>query len=234
MVYRRLFRRRPRSRYAEPGPASAGKPWRSRGISILFLLVALLLFLAAASLYLKDVSTAIAVSDASDAVTVSINNAIADIMRDGDYSADYFVSFEKSGTGEITAISSNMARINALSAKILDRIVGATDTHMLTVNIPVGNLTGVSILMGRGPKVPVKIITMTSSRVEFNNSIVTAGINQTKHQINLEVIVDIDILVPWGTESTQVVTEVLIADTIVVGRVPDTYLSMDAGNAAEN
>ena len=234
MAYRRIFRRRPRRRYAEPAPAFAGRPRRSRGISILFLLVALLLFLAAASLYLKDVSTAIAVSDASDAVTVSINNAIADIMRDGDYSADYFVTFEKSEAGEITAISSNMARINALSAKILDRIVGATDTHMLTVNIPVGNLTGVSLLMGRGPKVPVKIITMTSSRVEFNNSIVTAGINQTKHQINLEVIVDIDILVPWGTESTQVVTEVLIADTIVVGRVPDTYLSMESGFTAEN
>ena len=234
MAYRRIFRRRPRRRYAEPAPAFAGGPRRSRGISILFLLVALLLFLAAASLYLKDVSTAIAVSDARDAVTVSINNAIADIMRDGDYSADYFVTFEKSEAGEITAISSNMARINALSAKILDRIVGATDTHMLTVNIPVGNLTGVSLLMGRGPKVPVKIITMTSSRVEFNNSIVTAGINQTKHQINLEVIVDIDILVPWGTESTQVVTEVLIADTIVVGRVPDTYLSMEAGLTEEN
>ena len=234
MAYRRIFRRRPRRRYAEPAPAFAGRPRRNRGISILFLLVALLLFLAAASLYLKDVSTAIAVSDASDAVTVSINNAIADIMRNGDYSADYFVTFEKSESGEITAISSNMARINALSAKILDRIVGATDTHMLTVNIPVGNLTGVSVLMGRGPKVPVKIITMTSSRVEFNNSIVTAGINQTKHQINLEVIVDIDILVPWGTESTQVITEVLIADTIVVGRVPDTYLSMESGLTEEN
>ena len=233
MAYRRIFRRRPRRRYAEPAPAFAGRPRRNRGISILFLLVALLLFLAAASLYLKDVSTAIAVSDASDAVTVSINNAIADIMRDGDYSADYFVTFEKSEAGEITAISSNMARINALSAKILDRIVGATDTHILTVNIPVGNLTGVSLLMGRGPKVPVKIITMTSSRVEFNNSIVTAGINQTKHQINLEVIVDIDILVPWGTESTQVITEVLIADTIVVGRVPDTYLSMESGLTEE-
>ena len=234
MHYRRLFRRRPRRRYARNGASFPPGPRRHRGISLLCLLVALLLFLAAASLYLKDVSTAIAVSDASDAVTVSINNAIADIMRDGDYSADYFVTFEKSENGEITAISSNMARINALSAKILDRIVGATDTHMLTVNIPVGNLTGVSVLMGRGPKVPVKIITMTSSRVEFNNSIVTAGINQTKHQINLEVIVDIDILVPWGTESTQVVTEVLIADTIVVGRVPDTYLSMESGLTAEN
>ena len=80
--------------------------------------------------------------------------------------------------------------------------------------------------MGRGPNIPVQIVVLTSSRVEFNNSIVSAGINQTKHQINLEVIVDIDILVPWGTESAQVVTEVLIADTIVVGHVPDTYLNL--------
>ena len=80
--------------------------------------------------------------------------------------------------------------------------------------------------MGRGPNIPVQIIVLTSSRVEFNNSIVTAGINQTKHQINLEVIVDIDILVPWGTENAQVVTEILIADTIVVGQVPDTYLNV--------
>ena len=79
--------------------------------------------------------------------------------------------------------------------------------------------------MGRGPKVPLKIIVLTSSRVEFNNSIVTAGINQTKHQINLEVIVDVEILVPWGSETSQVVTEVLIADTVVVGQVPQTYLN---------
>jgi hypothetical protein len=67
---------------------------------------------------------------------------------------------------------------------------------------------------------------MTSSRVEFKNNVVTAGINQTKHQINLEVIVDIDILIPWGTESAQVVTEVMIADVVVVGKVPETYLNM--------
>ena len=135
--------------------------------------------------------------------------------------------WEKNSSGEITAISSNMARINALSAQILDRVVGAaTDTHTLTVKIPAGNLTGISLLMGRGPSVPVQIIVLTSSRVEFSNSIVTAGINQTKHQINLNVIVDIDILIPWGTESAQVVTEVLIADTVVVGKVPDTYLNM--------
>lgn len=191
----------------------------------LLVLIALLLFLSAAALFLKDLSSAIAVSDASDIVTAQINKTIAAIMREGDYSGDYFVKLEKNDCGEITAVSSNMARVNALSAEILDRVIGATDNRTLTVSIPLGNLTGVALLMGRGPGIPVQIIALTSSRVEFQNSIVTAGINQTKHQINLEVIVDIDILIPWSSESAQVVTEVLIADTVIVGQVPDSYVN---------
>lgn len=184
------------------------------------------LFLSAAALFLKDLSAQIASSDASDIVTVQINKVIAQVMQEGDYDGDYFVTFEKNDRGEVTAISSNMARINGLSAQILDRVVGATDNRTLTVIIPLGNLTGISLLMGRGPGIPVQIIVLTSSRVEFKNSIVTAGINQTKHQINLEVIVDIDILIPWATERARVTTEVLIADTIVVGQVPETYFNL--------
>lgn len=225
MRYRRPLRRRSAYIYSS---GAATTPWLRRGLplALLFILAILCLFLAAVAVFLKDLSSQIAVSDASDIVTVQINNAIADIMAEQDYSGDYFVSFEKSATGEVTAISSNMARINALSAKILHQVVGATENRTIEIGIPLGNLTGISLLMGRGPNIPVQIVVLTSSRVEFNNSIVTAGINQTKHQINLEVIVDIDILVPWGTENAQVVTEILIADTIVVGQVPDTYLNV--------
>ena len=193
---------------------------------MLFAGVGLLAFLCAAALFLKDLSSQIAVSDACDIVTVQINKTISQLMAERDYENTYFVELEKNDRGEVTAISSNMARINALSAEILDRVVGATDNRTLKVEIPLGNLTGISLLMGRGPGVPVRIITMTSSRVEFKNSIVTAGINQTKHQISLQVVVDIDILIPWATESAQVRTEVLIADTIIVGQVPETYFSL--------
>ena len=208
--------------------ADADRTEKHYGTAVAFLtgLIGLFMFLSAAAMFLKDISSQIAVSDASDIVTVQINKSIAQIMQEGDYDGDYFVTFSKNDRGEVTAISSNMARINALSARILDRVVGATDNRTLTVEIPLGNLTGISLLMGRGPSVPVQIITLTSSRVEFNNSIVTAGINQTKHQINLEVKVDISILIPWATESAQVVTEVLIADTIVVGQVPETYFNL--------
>lgn len=221
MHHRPFFRRRPR-RDSEATP----KKHRA-GAAFVLLFAALILFLAAAMLYLKDLSGQIAVSDACDIMTLEVNTAIAQVLREGDYDADYFVKFEKNESGEVTAISSNMTHVNALSAEILDRVVGLTENRTLTVSIPAGNLTGISLLMGRGPGVPVEILVLTSSRVEFQNSIVTAGINQTKHQISLNVIVDIDVLVPWGSENTQVVTEVLIADTVVVGQVPDTYLNFD-------
>lgn len=225
MHIRRRHRSAPKYTYTQGSEPNSAK--KALNLTLLLTLAALCLFLSGAVMFLKTLSSQIAVSDASDIVIDKVNSAIADILASGDYDGDYFVSFEKNSSGEITAISSNMARINALSAQILDRVVGAaTDTHTLTVKIPAGNLTGISLLMGRGPAVPVQIIVLTSSRVEFSNSIVTAGINQTKHQINLNVIVDIDILIPWGTESAQVVTEVLIADTVVVGKVPDTYLNM--------
>lgn len=224
-MHHRRFRPKPKYVYSQGPSKTVGKK-NKLSLSLCFFVVALCIFLSGAAMFLKNMSCQIAVSDASDIVTQQINNAVAEIMAEGNYVGDYFVTFEKTSTGEVTAISSNMAKINALSAEILDRVVGATENHTLTVKIPAGNLTGVSLLMGRGPDVPVQIIVLTSSRVEFNNSIVTAGINQTKHQINLEVIVDIDILIPWESESAQVITEVMIADTIIVGKVPETYLNM--------
>lgn len=230
MYYRRAFRRKPRYTYHEgtvsPHSTPPRKPRRAGGISLILFLCCILIFLACALAFLKDLSTQIAVSDASDIVISQVNTSIAEIMKDEDYTGDYFVNFEKTDAGDISAISSNMARINALSAKILDTVINVTENQTITVEIPIGNLTGVSLLMGRGPKVPVQIIVLTSSKVEFNNSIITAGINQTKHQVNLEVIVDIDVLIPWDTASTQVKTEVLIADTVIVGKVPDTYMNV--------
>lgn len=227
MRYKKLFHRHSPYVYSE---VSSDTPTGSQVHNFRYVVIALLailfLLVVTASVFLKDISSQIAVSDASDIVTVSVNNAVSQVLSSGDYTGDYFVDFEKDANGDVAAISSNMAKINTLSAQILDKVVGTTEKNTITVKIPAGNLTGISLLMGRGPKIPVKIIVLTSSRVEFNNNIITAGINQTKHQINLEVIVDVEILVPWGSETTQVVTEVLIADTVIVGEVPDTYLNM--------
>ena len=231
-MYRRLFfRRRPRCTYTTgAGSGGAAQPHRrARYGARYILLVAAAVFVLAvisSSIYLKKISTQIAVADAKDVITAKVNEAVLQTLAEGDYDGDYFVTFQKSDAGDISAISSNMARINELSSKVLEKVVGSTKDNTVTIGIPTGNLTGASLLMGRGPKIPVKIVVLSSSRVEFDNSIITAGINQTKHQINLRVAVDMEILIPWGTQSTEVSTDVLIADTVIVGKVPDTYLNM--------
>lgn len=226
-MYRKpLFRRRPRRAYTTGAASAAHRVHCSTRYILLVAAAVLVLFAASASIYLKKISTQIAVADAKDVITAKVNEAVIQTLAEGDYDGDYFVTFQKSDSGEVSAISSNMARINELSARVLERVVGSTRENTVTIGIPTGNLTGASLLMGRGPRIPVKIVVLSSSRVEFDNSIVTAGINQTKHQITLRVTVDMEILVPWGTESTEVGTDVLIADTVIVGRVPDTYLNM--------
>ena len=224
MYFQKQRRRAPR--YIHPSQENEKQGRRFPGIRFLIIICGILLFFALAGLFLKDLSSQIAVSDARDIVSAQINHVIAETMQNEEFDPEYFVSVDKNEQGEVTAISSNMAHINALSSEILENVIGSTENRVLTIAIPMGNLSGVSLLMGRGPAVPVEIIMLTSSRVEFNNSVLTAGINQTKHQINLHVIVDIDVLVPWGTESTQVFSDVLIADTMVVGKVPESYFNL--------
>lgn len=199
-----------------------------RRIPILLLGLALLLcFLGFSGRFLSDLATQIAVSDAADLVSAEVNRVIARVLSQEEFASRSFVRFEKDEAGEITAVSADMGAINALSTEILENVVGTAENRLLTVSIPAGNLSGVSLLMGRGPAVPVEILMLTSSRVGFDNSIVSAGINQTKHRILLTVNVDIDVVVPWGTRSTQVQSQVLIADTIVVGKVPETFVSFE-------
>ncbi|MEF9971316.1 MAG: sporulation protein YunB [Oscillospiraceae bacterium] len=198
-----------------------------KGAIILIVLIIILGFsLHASSVFLKDIAGEIALSDATDIITATINDTIHEKMSEGQYDYNYFVTLHKDENQNITAISANMARINTLSSDILNDVIKSTNSGALDLKIPFGNLLGSNLLLGRGPNIPVEIIMLTSSYADFRNELSSAGINQTKHQIILEVRVQIDVLLPWEVRSTEVLSEVLIAETIIVGKVPDTYLSL--------
>lgn len=178
-------------------------------------------------MYLRELSCDMVLSDAVDLMTLCVNDTINRTLSGRDYGYDYFVTIDRDESGAVTAIKANMARINALSSELLSDIVEAADRGELSLSIPLGNILGSSLLLGKGPDIPVDITLLTSSRVDFKNELSAAGINQTKHEMKLDVVVDIDVVLPWRTISTQVVTEILIAETIIVGEVPQTYLNME-------
>lgn len=178
-------------------------------------------------MYLRELSCDMVLSDAVDLMTLCVNDTINRTLAGRDYGYDYFVTIDRDESGAVTAIKANMARINALSSELLSDIVEAADKGELSLSIPLGNILGSSLLLGKGPDIPVDITLLTSSRVDFKNELSAAGINQTKHEMKLDVVVDIDVVLPWRTVSTQVVTEILIAETVIVGEVPQTYLDLE-------
>lgn len=204
-------------------------PRISRKGKLLVIITVVLAILAAVTIksiaYFRELSRQMVLSDATDLMTLCINDTISRKFAEEDYDYDYFVNLEYGADGSVTAVQTNMARINALSSELLSDIVHAADGGQLSLSIPVGNVLGSSLLLGKGPEIPVDITMLTSSHVDFKNGLSDAGINQTKHQIKLDVVVDIDVIMPWQTISTQVVSEILIAETVILGDVPDTYLN---------
>ena len=204
-------------------------PRMSRKGKLLVIITVVLAILAAVTIksiaYFRELSRQMVLSDATDLMTLCINDTISRKFAEEDYDYDYFVNLEYGADGSVTAVQTNMARINALSSELLSDIVHAADGGQLSLSIPVGNVLGSSLLLGKGPEIPVDITMLTSTHVDFRNELSDAGINQTKHQIKLDVVVDIDVIMPWQTISTQVVSEILIAETVILGDVPDTYLN---------
>ena len=226
---------RPHRRYRAPSRFSlVDTPEKRLALFGTAVIVLLMVLIMPSVRFLRQVSGQIALSDATDIITSIVNDKINEKMAEGLYDYNYFVTLEKDSEGSITAISANMTRINTLSSEILQEIIHSTSSGELNLEIPLGNLLGSNILLGRGPGVPVKIIMLTSSYADFRNEIVSAGINQIKHQIILELRVEIDVLLPWEVQSAEVLSEVLIAETIIVGKVPSTYLNLDTLRETEN
>lgn len=154
-----------------------------------------------------------------------INDAIDKQIANGNIQYDRIVYFEKDLNGRITALKTNMSEMNRLKTDILNIIndeILALDTSEL--GIPLGSLFLPEFLSGKGPEIPVHILSIRNSEASFSSSFAEAGINQTLHQINMDVSVDVAVLVFGHTNYFSVSSQVVVAETIIVGQVPETLL----------
>ena len=190
----------------------------------LLLAVSLLALTLTATARMRPLLESLATTRVSNTVNRIIFEAVNEAIQNGDISYERLISLEKDNEGKITAVHSNMAAFNRLQAQILDIILAKIDqVSARELSIPIGTLTGSALLAGRGPRIRVRMESVGSSTARFNNQFESAGINQTKHQIILEVEVSVAILLPGFTTATKVSTAVTVAETVIVGAVPDTY-----------
>lgn len=191
---------------------------------IIFAVIVLAAFMLLRSKY-RLVIQDLAETQVKNTTSDLTNDAIAKQIAAGDIQYDRIVYFEKDLNGRITALKTNMTEVNRLKTDILNIIndeILALDTS--DIGIPLGSLFLPEFLSGKGPTIPVRILSIRNSDANFISHFSEAGINQTLHQLTMEVSVDVAVLVLGETSSFTVTSEVVVAETVIIGDVPETFL----------
>lgn len=199
--------------------------WRSRALAVAALLAGaammlLILYQRRVNPVVEDMARAMVDNVASN----TINEAIDQQIAKGTIDYNRLILFEKDLNGRITAIKTNMTEVNRLKTQLLE-IINQTLLEISSdeMSIPLGNLILPEIFSGRGARIPLKILSISTSDARFRNAFSAAGINQTCHQIILEVEIGMTVLLPADSLVMTVTSEMVVAETIIVGDVPATY-----------
>jgi len=136
------------------------------------------------------------------------------------------VSVHKDGEGRIVMIQPNTIVLNKIMADTVSEVASSMGSLKEdSVDIPLGQLSGSNILAGYGPKLKVKIIPAGQVQVDVLNKFEQAGINQTRHLIYFKIDSDIKVAVPLLNDEVKVSAVIPLAETIIVGEVPETYVN---------
>ena len=197
---------------------------RSLILTALLFVAGILILVAFRSKYNAPIR-ALAETQVMNATSDLINDAIDKQIETGNMQYDRIVYFEKDLDGKITALKTNMSEVNRLKTDTLNIIndeILALDTSDL--GIPLGNLFLPEFLSGRGPVIPVHILSISNSDASFSSVFTQAGINQTLHQLNMKVSIDVTVLILGAANSFTISSQVVVAETVIVGQVPGTFL----------
>ena len=138
------------------------------------------------------------------------------------------IILDRDNTGKILALRANVIEMNRIASDISIQIQEMNnELEESYIQIPIGNFTGNSLLAGRGPRIKVKIIPRGTVGIEFKTEFISTGINQTRHRVYLEVKLNMWIVAPFTSEKVQVVNHVNVAETVLIGEVPDTFYNLE-------
>lgn len=197
------------------------------GITILFTFLGLFFW---CDRYLRPTIFRIAEFQATQIATEAINRAIQQKIRDNNLQYQDFVQVHKDSQGHIVLIQANTVNANQLAADIT--LATQNTLQKLTrqtISIPLGQLTGTYILAARGPKIKVTIIPIGMILVDVADKFEQRGINQTHHYIYLDFQTKVRIAIPTMEKDAQIATKVPLAESVIVGEVPSTFVNISGG-----
>ena len=151
-----------------------------------------------------------------------------------EFKYDDVIKIDKDPDGNINLIRADTIKLNKLSSEIAlqcnDELKKMGD---MGVDVPMGWITERSVFYDLGPEINIKIQPIGNINIDYDSKFESAGINQTRHKIYLNVKAVVRIVVPLHSEDIEVDCDIPVAETIVVGKIPETALDFNGRGSVD-
>lgn len=169
--------------------------------------------------------------DKAKSIATLISNEQATIvMREHTY--EELFTIEKDNNGNITMIRSNIYPINEIISDVAIKIQNEIEEREREdIKIAIGSFTGFKLLSGKGPGVPIRISSIGNVETDLRSEFKEQGINQTLHRVYLQIDCEVNILTPYNEISQNITNQVLIAENVIIGKIPNSYYNFEGINS---
>lgn len=171
-----------------------------------------------------------AVNQAANRVTEIINQSVNEELTDSAVEYENLIQLTHGTDGNVTSLQTNMIALNRLQSSITKRVIAhVMEFDSQDIEISAGAILGGPIFSGRGPNIKVRLIPSNFIQTKITNNFADSGINQTRHQIVMDIHLTVTAVMPGYRSSTTVDTNVVLAETIIVGQVPAAFTEVSDG-----
>jgi len=197
---------------------------RLKHFMLFFLIIAIVVFLV--DLKIRPVIKTMSLNNGKIKAVLTIHKAVSDELSGGDYSS--LVNITSDSEGNIKSVSADTVKVNLLKAKVTSAIQQSLEAQSgYGFSVKLGTLFGNEFFQGRGPNIPMKIALSEYVITDIRSELSDAGINQVRHRMMLDITAHINVFIPGYISSSEVETDFCIAETLVVGEVPENYTEIE-------
>lgn len=193
-----------------------------RKFVVIFLVILLLAFAIRLEILLNIISVNFSITASKKICSDAVNNAVSQIMAD--FSYNDLIDIVRNNDNQITSVVSNTVNTNLIKSEIVNLVQKNMDNHdYIEIDVPIGTLTDIQVLSGVGPSIELSTDILSATYADFTSEFIDSGINQTLHRITMTVQIEIYYITWSYRETSTIENTVLIAETIIVGDVPESY-----------
>jgi len=159
-------------------------------------------------------------------ITQIVNDAVREEFKTNTGISE-LLTIKTDQEGNITYVESNTIAMNNLASKLTQTVQNQYKwKDAVSLNVPAGSIVGSQILSQIGPDISLKVLPIGMSRVNFKTEFESMGINQTKYKVFLQMDSQARVLAPFSINNIEVQNTILVAEAIIVGEVPQSYVNV--------